>query len=182
MMTDTILSKDQIEDFFQNLTLQILGVDPNSPSSQSRVRIEWPKNGYPGWKIDEDIAFLLVTYDDDAITRQMDVNYAPLDEYQANHLLSYTRVVRVSWTCYGPNSFNDIDTIRSSLYIPKYKELIKANNLALILDVPNPMRSPELFNGQWWDRSSFYARFNEKVTRTSAVPYITGSDVQVVKG
>ena len=171
-----------LEDFFQNLTVQILGLDPRALASQSRVRIEWPRNGAPAWKIDEDVAFLLVNFDDDPITRQMEVTYGTQDDANAARALNYTRVLRVSWICYGPNSFNDVNKIRTGLFLPQFAQQLRANDLALITDVPSPIRGPELFNGQWWERSSFYARFNEKITETSTVPYLQGSDVRIVKG
>jgi hypothetical protein len=181
-MADTILTVKQIEDFFQNLTLQLLGLDPVAPASQSRARIDWPTKGAPGWKIDEDVSFLAVNYDDDPVTRQMEITYQDKDTFYADRTMSYTRVIRVSWLGYGPNSFNDIDVIRSGLFRPEFTQLLQASNLALITDVPMPVRSPELFNSQWWDRTNFYARFNEKVVRHSDVPYIQSGNVQIVKG
>lgn len=181
-MTDTNMSISDLEGFFWNLTIQMLGLDPTAPENQGRVRRDWQQNGAPAWRIDEDVAFLMVAYDDDAITRQMEVSYEAADDLNATRSQSYTRVLRVSFVCYGPNSFSDADTIRSSLFQPQFTELLAANNLALILDVPSPMRAPELYNGQWWDRTSLYARFNELVVKTSSVPYLQSADVQVVKG
>lgn len=181
-MADTILSITQTEDLFQNLTLRMLGLNPAAKVSQSRVRIAWPADGAPAWKRTDDVAFLMVNYDDDSINRQMDVAYLNKDAENANRVMSYTRVVRVTWISYGPNSFNDMDAIRSGLFLPQFLDQLAANNLALITDVAAPMRSPELFNGQWWDRTSFYARFNEKVVRHADVPYIQSADVQIVKG
>lgn len=181
-MADTILLLRQVEDFFQNLTLQVLGLDPASPANQNRVRIGWPEKGAPAWKITEDVAFLLVNFDDDPITRQVDVSYQDKDADNADRFVSSTRVIRVNWICYGPNSFDDCDLIRNGLFMNENTMLLALSNLALITDVPMPMRSPELFNGQWWDRTSVYARFNEKVIRHADVPYIKIADVQVVKG
>lgn len=181
-MTDTNMSISDLESFFWNLTIQMLGLDPNAPENQDRVRIDWQKNGAPAWRIDQDVCFLMVAYDDDAITRQTEVSYEAADDLNATRSQSYTRVLRVSFVCYGPNSFGDADTIRSSLFQPQFTELLQSNNLALILDVPSPMRAPELYNGQWWHRTSLYARFNELVIKTSSVPYLQSADVQVVKG
>lgn len=181
-MVDTILTIQQINSFFWSLTEQMLGLDPAIPANQDRVRKAWPVKGAPTWKIGEDVAFLLVNYDDDPITRQMDVSYQNKDTVYVDRSMSYTSVIRVNWICYGPNSFNDMDVIRSSLFRPEFTQLLAASNLALITDVPVPMRSPELFNGQWWDRTSFYARFNELVIRHSDVPYLKSADVQIKKG
>lgn len=181
-MADTKLSLKQSEDFFQKLTLQLLGLDPEAKASQSRVRITWPENGAPAWKRTEDVAFLMVNYDDDPYTRQVEVTYQENTETAANMVASSTRVLRVTWICYGPHSFDDADTIKAKLFTPEMRLLTAKNNLALITDVPMPVRSPELFNGQWWERTTFYARFNEKVIRQTDVPYIQYADVQIVKG
>jgi hypothetical protein len=181
-MADTILTIQEINSFFWSLTVQMLGLDPAAPANQDRVRKAWPVKGSPTWKIDDNVAFLLVNYDDDSITRQVDVSYINVGTDTADRVMSYTRVLRINWICYGPNSFNDMDLIRSSLFLPKFTQLLAASNLALITEVPVPMRSPELFNGQWWERTSFYARFNELVVRHSSVLYLKSADVQIKKG
>jgi hypothetical protein len=184
-MADTVLLLKQAEDFFQNLTLRILGLDPAAPANQARARIGWPvypSKGMPAWKVNEDVVFLLLTYDDDAVTRQLEDTYKASSADIADLMTSYTRVIRVSWICYGPNSFDDTDVLRRGLFRPDFTQLLRASNLALITEVPMPVRSPELFNAQWWDRSNFYARFNEKVTRHSDVPYLQSGNVQIVKG
>lgn len=181
-MANTKLTLKQAEDLFQNLTLLMLGLDPTAKASQSRARIDWPANGAPGWKRTEDVAFLMVNYDDDPYTRQVEVTYQENTETAANMVTSSTRLLRVTWICYGPNSFDDADNIKAKLFTPEIKLLAAQSNLALITDVPMPVRSPELFNGQWWDRTTFYARFNELVIRQSDVPYIQYADVQIVKG
>lgn len=179
----TNLTGVQLENFFQNLTLQMLGLDPTATANQSRVRVEWPTSGAPGWNIDQDVAFIMLNYDDDPITRQVDLTYQQVDDYNTSQTISYTRVLRVNWVCYGPNSFNDADTIRSSLYTGSIIGSLKTNNIFLILDLPMPVRAPELFNGQWWDRTSTYARFNELVSKTtSTIPYIQTTNVQPIKG
>lgn len=179
-MTDINLTLDQIKKVFSDLTFSMLGLDPTNDAG--KVRSEWPTTGSPGWKITDDITFFAINFDDDPITRQMDVTYSSLDDINLNQSLSYTRVIRVNWMCYGPNSFNNIDIIRSSLSQPDFISTLKSNNIALIMDLSMPTRAPELFNGQWWDRSSLYARFNELVVRSTPVPYIQTPNIQVIKG
>ncbi len=181
-MVDTIHTSEQIEDFFYLLSLLILGLDPLVPYNQSRVRIAWPTKGAPTWKITDNVAFLLLNIDDDPVNKQMETTYTELDSNTADSQMSYTRVLRMSWICYGPSSFNDADLLRSQLFTFKITQLLAANNLALITDVPAPISSPELFAGQWWARTSFYARFNELVIRHSDVPYLNSADIQIKEG
>jgi hypothetical protein len=182
-MSDVNMTVRQIEDFFVGLTYQILGIDPSTlQPNKSPVRVDWPTGGAPGWKIDEDVTFIMVNYDDDAITRQVDVIYQSNDESNAFRSASSTRVLRINWICYGPNSFDNANNIRNGLFLPQFSEMLMKNNFALIFDMPSPLRAPELFNGQWWDRTSFYARFNELITQSVSVPYLTSPNVQIVKG
>lgn len=182
-MSDANMTVKQIEDFFVSLTYTILGINPTTlQPNQAPVRVEWPTGGAPGWKIDEDVTFIMVNYDDDAITRQVDVTYNPNDANNAYRSVSSTRVLRVNWICYGPNSFDNANNIRNGIFLPDNSDTLSANNLALIFDLPAPVRAPELFNGQWWDRTSFYARFNELIVQSQSVPYLTSPNVQIITG
>ncbi|MFB0841783.1 phage neck terminator protein [Paenibacillus oleatilyticus] len=179
---DKVNSISQIEDLFQGFTIRALGLDPRAKQNQDRVRIGWPAKGAPAWKQGADVAFLLIDYADDQYTRQIDVTFSSgANKDNANRTVSYTRVLRVNWIFYGPNSFGDADTVRAGLFLPQTTMDLAAVNMAMITDVAMPIRTPELFAGQWWDRTSFQARFNEKVTRQSEVPYLQSANVQIVK-
>nr|WP_147433503.1 hypothetical protein [Paenibacillus ginsengarvi] len=125
---------------------------------------------------------MMVEYLDDLYTRQINVVYNEIDPDNARRSVSYTRVLRVNWICYGPSSFDDADVIRIGLLSPWMTEQLAGANMALITDLGMPTRSPELFGGQWWERTSFYARFNEQVTRQADVPYLQSADVNIIKG
>lgn len=174
-MTDTILPIVSIENFFWNMTLLILGLDPALAANQSRVRIGWPEYGAPAWQINENVVFLLISQEEDAVTQQMEVTYVPIDAGNTDAQTSYTRVHRVNWICYGPSSFDDTDTIRSSLATVTYQQLMSASNLYRVPAPTVPLRSPELFNGQWFDRSTYYCKFNEQVLKHSTTPLITSA-------
>lgn len=173
-MTDTVLTLTQIENLFQSITSQILNVtDP------SIVRIGWSQDGAPAWRINDDICFLLVNYADTPITRQFETSYDATTETLSQ---SSIQAIRVAWTLYGPGSFDNANLIRSNLFQQTYQTQFSANNLALVTDVTMPTRVPELFNGQWWNQTSFYAQFNELVIRQTSVPYLTSADVEVLEG
>ena len=181
-MADTILTIRQLEDIFQRITTEILGLDPNDTANASKVRIAWPTCGAPAWKITDDVVFIRVNNADDPITRQRDVEYSSIDADTANKKVHYTRVHSIKWILYGPNSFDNAETVRNGLYLPQFKEGLAKNNLYLITDVPAPVRIPELFNGQWWERTDLTAAFNGMVVRITTVPYIKSADVIIKKG
>ena len=187
-MADTVLTLKQIEDFFQELTCNILGIplldntDPENPVpiNQDKVRIAWPTTGAPAWKITEDITFLQITPVNDPYMQQRHTEHVNTGAGNINQLIQYTRVHEVQWICYGPNSYEHAETIRNGIYLTEFKDLLGAQNLHLILDVPAVKRSPELYNGQWWQRANLSARFNELVIRTTSVPYLVGTDIKVI--
>ncbi|MEK8128665.1 hypothetical protein WMW72_12180 [Paenibacillus filicis] len=176
------LSIQELEDIFFDQTARIIGLDPNDERTQNRIRVTWPAKGAPAWKREEDVAFFIIDYDDDLYTRQMDVSYVGETDGIGRRTVGHTQVLRVSWICYGPNSFSDAATIRAGLFGPTSKEAFAGSNLALITDVPMPKRVPEQFGGQWWDRTSFWARFNERVLRQENVSYLESADVKIIPG
>jgi hypothetical protein len=179
-LADIVLTLKQIEDLFQSLTCTLLGLNPAAPSSQDKVRIAWPTGGAPAWKINQDIAFLRINLVPDPYTQQRETSYQQDTAGVAvNVVASYTRVHSVQWVVYGPNSFENAETIRNGIFLFATKSTLAAKNLHLILDVPPVVRLPELLNGQWWQRADLQAKFNEKVTRYSTVPFITGTGIKI---
>lgn len=178
-MADIVLKLKDIEDFFQEITCEMLRIDLSKKENQSKVRIAWPTGGAPGWKINDDICFLRITPIDDAMTRQLNICYDPVknDAPYTKKKVGYTRVHKINWTLYGPNSYDNADIIRHLIFDFDYMKKFKEKNLFLITDVPMPTRLPELYNGQWWERTDFSATFNEGVTRESEVPYIKSADI-----
>jgi len=175
-MADAVLSLSRIEDIFWNYTLKILGLDTALKENQKRIRIGYQPEGAPAWKRNDDVGFILVTTSGDPVTQQTEISYARETENTALRSASYTRVIQVSWTFYGPNSFEDADKVRNGLFVNQHLFL----PLKLVTSVPPPFRLPELFEGQWWERSSFTAQFNDLVVRTSSVNYIESAEVQVI--
>lgn len=185
-MPDTILSLKQIEDLFQDVTMQMLGypkVDGDGePINQDKVRISWPTAGAPAWGITEDITFIRVSPIDDLFARQRDVGYSAQDSVTAKRSVNYSRVHQIQWICYGPNSFEKIENIRHGIFLPGFKDQFKKKNMFLVTDVGMPQRMPELFNGQWWERSDLIVRYNEGVERSNTVPYLDRVGITIQKG
>lgn len=183
-MADLILSLQQIEDLIWNLTMQMLGYNPSdmSTSNQSKVRMAWPSEGAPAWQRTDDVAFLRINNFEDPITMQRDIEYQNYDVDNANQIVSYTRVHQVQWVLYGPNSFDNAEKIKNALFRQDIKKQYNALNLYLVLDIVPPIRLPEPFNNQWWERTDFTAKFNEKIEVSATVPYLKSVDIILVKG
>ena len=166
------MTLSQLNNFFWNLITQILGLDPTLPQNQDKVRISWPTSGSPSWKITDDICFLQINNQPDSISKQFDTKYTVQSGYNLNETISYTKVHRVDMVLYGPNSLDNSEIIKNSLYASSiYRTLLQQNKMAVVQDVNIPVRSPELFEGQWWERTNFSVLFNEFIKCCKATLY-----------
>jgi hypothetical protein len=180
-MADTILTLKQLEDAFYNLTCTVLGLDPLDPNNLGLVRIAFPEDGAPAWGIDDNIVFIQVTAIDNKLARGQDIIYTGNDNVSISQQTGYTRVHKVAWSLYGPNAYDNADLLRYNLFSQTYTTQLLLQNLFLITDVPMPQRTPELYNGQWWERTDFYAEFNELVIRESVIPNIASPNFVIIE-
>lgn len=162
-----------LEDLIRKATLELLGL-PDNKATASRVRIAWPTNGAPDWKINEDVIFIRVYPIDEPYNRLKDIRYQNNDSESLRQTESYTRVIAVSWVFYGPNSFDDADTLRNNL---SRNERLRNNKVYVVDDLASPLRLPELYNGRWWERTDFTAYFYEEISRDHVIPVISGAQV-----
>jgi hypothetical protein len=181
-MADTILTLEQLENFFQLLTCSALGIplwdntDPENPIpiNQDRIRLAWPEDGAPGWPITANVGFIRVTNVDDEFTKLRNAEQVAGNQataYYTNHL--------VSWVFYGPSSYDDAETLRNSLYSQGMISLMTAQNLAMIPEFEAIMRAPELFNGQWFPRVDWQAKFQERIIREDTIPTLLSADIKI---
>jgi hypothetical protein len=164
-----------IEDLFQNMTAQILGLDPDSG-----VRISWPTEGAPAWEIDENIAFVRVTTEDRPYNRKRESKYTYVASPECmDHDITYTRIVSVAWLLYGPDSFDNAQLLRDAFFLQTNREELAGSNLYLIPDILEPRRVPELFGGRWWERADVTILFNEFVTMSSVAYFLKSAEIAV---
>lgn len=168
--------------------------DPTIPAGQQdpayfAVRAGWQQQGQPFQKITDNVTYCRAEEIDDEYNRIRDVSYATTDvnrvPYPGNppggygqggyggtdlstlitiKTTNYTRVWRVFWCCYGPNSFDNARQIRTRLFDQDIHDQFASSQLYLVTDPSAPIRAPEPFGKQWWERVDFSARFNEFVT------------------
>lgn len=174
-MADIINTLKQLEDAVRDVINLSLGIDLVHPDGSGMVRIAWPPDGAPAWQITDDIMFVKVSTVNDSYSKQRDVTYDPNTSSDVKATTCYTRVIRASITAYGPNSFDHLESVRSGFF--SNAEELSKHNLYLVLDVTSPTRMPELFNGQWWDRSDLSLYLYEKVTKQAVVPAIGSANL-----
>jgi len=185
-MADTVNTMAEIEDLFQQQTILMLGYDTEEidgvPQNQDKVRITYPQIGQPAFKVTDEVAFVSVFCKDDPYNRLFEATYEEIDEETAQRNINYTRAIDVKWTFYGPEAFDRADLVRALIFQTPYATEFKAKNIYLVPDVSAPVRLPEMFNGQWWNRADFSATFYEKVIRTSEAAFIKSAETTIMKG
>ena len=182
-----------IQTLFQSLTITALGITPGA-AAFGLVRVGWQQLGQPAWKVSDDVAIVTAVEEDDQYNRVRDVknisdarNWGEGNWGQGNwggaddivQLTTYTRVWRVSWTLYGPNSFDRTRILKSSLYQQASHDTLAAAQIYLVTDVIAPQRAPEYFEGQWWERVDFSCRFNEQVQEVLIVSSVASVEIIV---
>lgn len=182
-LTSTVLTPDALLAFFQTLTAQMLGLNPQSDTdpAYAAVRLDWPTGGQPGWGIGENIAFLQAREEDADYSKIRDVKRSANDAVSLLSTWTYTRVWRVSWVFYGPTSFDQARLVNDSVLLDWVGDTLAAARLYYV-DCGRPRYAPELFSGQWWKRTDLSATFNEAVTATIIDPTIASAELLVYSG
>lgn len=182
-MADTARTLSDLNILFQTLTMQMFGlsmvVGPALDASAYKVRLAWPKGGAPAWKVDDDVAFLRCMEVDDPYNRQREVVNSAIDVTTYNQATGYTVVNSIFWMIYGPNSYANAQTIRDKMFYQDYHDILARSNIFLNSNVKSPQRSPEFFEGQWWERVDLTMHFNELVIRNITGNVITSAEINL---
>jgi len=77
--------------------------------------------------------------------------------------------------CYGPQSYDNADLIRSKILTQSLKSKLHLNGVAIVPEIPTIINTPEQAQGQWWTRYDITLVFNESYDYTEdvgAIEYI----------
>ena len=164
------LTRTQLENIFWTATIRTLGLDPESEDEQvqKRVRINWPdsKTGNSDWTRDDNVVFLQITPYDDRYTTPWEISHETAQDGTLQEVVRYHKCHSIQWICYGPGSSEDSDCIRIGILRHGIRSYLKKNGLAMIADIRQPVRVPELDDaGQWWERSDLTAMCYELAER-----------------
>ena len=183
MPTDITHTLNELNIIFQKMVMGMLGLVNTSPIDYTAaafyVRVSWPTTGQPAWKITEDIAFVRVTEEDDPINRPREDVYTNEGDFVLNEATSYNRVLALNLIFYGPNSWANAQTVRDRIFQEAYRIALAQENLYPIPDIIAPVRAPEVFQSQWWERVDMEIRFNEKIVKNQDISAIEIADVLV---
>jgi hypothetical protein len=185
MATDVTQSLSELNILFQQMLLDMLGYEMSGspaaydPSAFYFVRVAWPTDGAPAWKITEDICFLRVTEEDDAINRQRESDLTYVDALNLNEATRYTRVIALNLIFYGPNSWDNAQTVRDKIFRERYLSELATEKIYLIPDIKSPNRVPESFQSRWWERVDLEIRFNEGIVKNQDIGTIGSAKILV---
>jgi|SRR5215469_335424 len=164
----------EVQNIMQTMTMQVLDT-----TNFGDVRIDWPTQGQPAWKVSDDVAFVRATQVDDPYDQIRDMQWQQFDATHVANVSTYVRVWEINWCFVGPNSFDRAATLKSALFWPMW--MLPLGGLAPLTEYGAPIRAPELFDGQWWERVDFRAKFNELVTEAPLEQTIASVEIVVEK-
>src|SRR6185312_16401462 len=91
-LASTALTPKALLTILQQLTVGILGINPaTDPQAYSKVRIDWPPQGQPGWGIDEDRCFLSAVEADESYSKYRDVAWKQNNQTSLQQTITYQR-------------------------------------------------------------------------------------------
>lgn len=144
------------------------------------VRESYQPNSQPFQNVKQDVCYFTVLPADDGINRQMDIRYDAFCEDEAKKVRSYTRVIALTLSFYGPNAYENAMKVRMDAVGGSRDNLLAVNGLHLIPDIAEPLLAYELYQNQWMPRVDLLMKFNNRVTDDSqTVAYIQAASIQI---
>ena len=126
------------------------------------VRQTWQMYGEPDFKITDNVIFLQLMYESgNDVARPL---YSFSEDYgngskDIKEVKTQTRVLRLRLIAYGSNGAENIYNIRTAIYGGIKK--LRSNGIYVIPSDDEPRYAPEMFAGQWWERTEFDFLFNQ---------------------
>ena len=179
-MTEINKTLSEFETFIQSLVVSLLGWNLTTPDKTNDVRIAWEEGGQPAASITDNVVYVECFEVDTPYNRlreETDTWEISPDEFTKE--TSYTRQMQVNLILYGPDSFDNAQTIRDNIFYPDHQLTLQQNHIYLVHDIPSPKRVPEYFQGLWWKRVDMSLRFNELVIKSISVPAIISAEINV---
>ncbi len=178
-LASSALTLSQINNLMQSITSGALGVNPPDPA---QVRVDFPVEGQPFvQRPSDDVCFLACVTEDEPYSRVRDQSPGGVGSVvdPVTQTWVYTRNWRVAWTFYGPNSLDRARQLHSATFMDWFNNQLSSSNLYPVEDPPEPTRTPEQFNAQWWERCDFKIDLYEQITETLTWPADAGAVTSV---
>jgi hypothetical protein len=174
-MTDTILTRDQLEVLFYNLTVGIIGGSPKAD-----IRRSWPTGGAPAFSNTDNVAFIKVYNVESPITQQREDVYSQIGSPSTpNMATKTTRTLLLDYMFYGQTSWDRANLVKEGLYRQVNHDILALQKIFVVPDGKPPQLMPELWQGVWYDRVNLKIYFNEGIVVNDNVPYIKTVEIVV---
>lgn len=178
------MTPKQLETAIQGFTCTLLGVDITDKVALAGVRLSWQTQGQPfGNNPGVNVVFIRAVPEDSLYDRVRDritvPNPASEDNSSVLYQDLYTRVWRIYWVFYGPDSFDRARVVRSALYQQANHDILALSSLYIAGPITAPIRLPDQSNGQWWERTDFSVLMNEFVVEQTEVSTVESVEILV---
>jgi hypothetical protein len=160
----------ELQATMQAVTRTITGIDGK------KVRIAYQQDNQPSREIDQDIIYLSIKPVDNLYDKQIESVYDP--DYEINEFY-YTRVMECTWSCFGPDSFQNADLIRFSIVQDAIRAALRPYQIFPVPGIVAPDRVQYLFQGQWWERSDLRVLLYVLTLRTISTAYFLGAEINL---
>lgn len=158
-MSEVILTLNELEELFYDLTVSMIG-----GTNTADVRRSWPTMGAPAFDVNDDVAFLQIHDIPSTMSTIREDKFSTGGSPEDGSLeTSYTRTLQINWIFYGPNSWDRAMSVRNKIFYQEFRNTLSDNNIYVIPDFDPPRRIPELFQGLWYQRMDLTMKFNELV-------------------
>lgn len=134
----------------------ILNIDEES----TMIRTTYNTDGQLAFGIHDDVLIMSIEEADDTYGRYRQYAQRAVDDSNYRDHVG-TRVWNVRITAYGPNSHDNLDSIRSGVLTYTSMSILSPNDVYIVPEIPRIQRSPEQFNGQWYERADITLKYNE---------------------
>lgn len=177
-LISSALTIDQINGIFVPMTQAMLGLNVDANSGD--VRTEWPAVGEPFGERTDDICYLGCLPEDGQYNkiREKYISNNNDPDQTVTENWAYTRIWKISWCFYGPNSTDRGRALKSALFLDYFCNQLVNVNLFPVSSYEEPRRAPELINGQWWERVDYDVQMYELVKET--ITYGAVASVEVI--
>lgn len=162
-----------------NLTNVNVNLFATEPSANTKCRIAWNTEGAPAWSVGQDVISIQCIHEESTYTSIRDRVWQDNDESSLIQQDMYSNAWRVEFVGRGPDAFNSIQLIRTSLVQDFSHDMLATSNLYLVPELSRIVRTPENFEGQWWEVTTFHAKFFEQVNESLIVPSIASAEIIV---
>lgn len=181
-MANVIKDVNYFDSFFADLVQNILG------TTQDKVRISYAEEGQVSFKINDNICFVHTMLEDNFVNKfkNQSLEYIGTEDVFV-HSLSVMRVLYLKIVFYGNQSSVNSVLVSESLHLDSILQKLHNEDLAIIGDRTKLVKTRELINSRWWERTDLDLYFyNSIVVEEKPEPIdevditITDSDIKVI--